>query len=84
LGSAFVSAPLGFFFFFGRGFADALGCVLHQERRLEKFLDERVLRHHLAELGAGGEGPVDAARGALRISKANGPGVVLLVFNGLG
>ena len=29
-----------------------LGCKLDQERRLEKFLDQRVLRHHLPELGA--------------------------------
>ena len=63
----------------GRG----LGGVLDQERRLQKFLDERVLGHHLAELGAGGQGPVDAALGALRIDEAERPGVVLLVLHQL-
>ena len=80
---ALVSALLGFFLFFGAVLA-GLGGVLDEERRLEEFLDERVLRHHLAELGAGGKRPVDAARGALRIGEADRPGMVLLVLDGFG
>ena len=58
-----------------------LGGVLDEEGRLEELLDERVFGHHLAELGAGGQGPVDVALGALRVSEADGPGVVLLVLD---
>src|ERR1035437_9761039 len=67
----------------GGRFCCTLYGELDEEGRLEKFLDLRVLGHHLAELGAGGESPVDAARGALRVRETEGPCVVFLVLNGL-
>ncbi len=75
---------IGFFGIFRGGLcAGGLRCILDEEGRLEEFFDQGVLGHHLAELGAGSQGPVNAPRGALRIGEADGPGVVLLVFQRL-